>query len=90
MITNTTDLQKALFAELEALQNEDNYKDKDGNFDKEKAEKEIKKADAINNTVSKIIEVQRLQLDVVKTAYGAGYAVNMPSSLGLELKKKEI
>ncbi|SFJ75056.1 hypothetical protein [Succinivibrio dextrinosolvens] len=30
MITNTTDLQKALFAELEALQNEDNYKDKDG------------------------------------------------------------
>ena len=30
MITNTTDLQRALFAELEALQNEDNYKDKDG------------------------------------------------------------
>lgn len=28
MITNTTDLQKALFAELEALQNEDNYKDR--------------------------------------------------------------
>lgn len=89
MITNTTDLQKALFAELEALQDEKRYTDSTGSFDKEKAEHAMKRAEAVCNTASKIIDVQRLQLDVVKTAYAAGYAVNMPASLGLALNKEE-
>ena len=77
------DLHNALFAELEALQDEDSYKDADGNFDKEKAEHAMKRADAVNVTAGKIMDLQRLQLDYIRTAYKAGYTVNIPKALGL-------
>lgn len=78
------DLHNALFAELEALQDEENFYDDDGNLDKEKAELAIRKADAVNNVAGKIMDLARLQIDAVKTASRMGMVVNIPETFGIE------
>ena len=78
------DLNNALFCELEALQDEDSFKDKDGNIDSTKMELAIKRADKVVDVAGKIMEVHRLQMDVVKMAFDNGINVRIPETLGIE------
>ena len=78
------DLHNALFVELETLQDEDSFRDKDGNIDSEKVELAIKRADKVSDVAGRIMELQRLQLDAVKLAMNNGIAVSLPETLGLE------
>lgn len=48
------DLHNALFAELEALQDEDSFKDENGNIDNTKVEIAIKRADAVNSIAGEL------------------------------------
>ena len=86
---NLSGLNEALFAQLEILQNTDAFKDEKGEVDQNKAEAAIKQADAVQNIAARILDAQRLQLDVVKTAYNAGFNVKVPEVLGLEVMKAE-
>jgi len=78
------DLNNALFAELERLQDEDEFKDENGKVDQSKVELAIKRADAVSGVAGRIMEAQRLQLDAVKVALSNGVKVAMPETLGLE------
>lgn len=78
------DLHNALFAELEALQDNESFYDDDGNLDKEKAELAIKKADMVNNVAGKIMDLARLQIDAVKTARSMGMVMKIPETFGIE------
>ena len=82
------DLHNALFAELEALQDEESYRDAEGNFDKARAEAACRRAEKVSEVAGKIMDLQRLQLDVVKTAYDNGIDVKIPDVLGIEERKK--
>ena len=82
------DLHNALFAELEALQDEDSFTGEDGKVDQSKVELAIRRADAVSNVAGKIMEIQRLQLDAVRIAVKSGMSVSMPETLGLEVKKE--
>lgn len=82
------DLHNALFAELETLQDEDSFKDKDGNIDTAKVELAIKRADKVSDVAGKIMELQRLQLDAVKMAMNNGIAVRFPETFGIEDSRK--
>ena len=82
------DLHNALFAELETLQDEDSFRDSDGNIDSGKVELAIKRADKVSDVAGRIIELQRLQLDAVKMAIDNGIAVSLPETLGLEDSRK--
>lgn len=76
------DLHNALFAELEALQDEDSFKDENGNIDNAKVEIAIKRADAVNSIAGRITELTRLQLDVVRVADNMGISIQLPETLG--------
>lgn len=78
------DLHNALFMELETLQDEDSFRDEDGKIDQAKVELAIKRADAVSGVAGKIMELQRLQLDAVKTALDHGIDVRLPETLGIE------
>lgn len=80
------DLHNALFVELETLQDEDSFKDAEGNIDSAKVELAIKRADAVNDVAGRIMDLQRLQLDAVKLAMNSGFNVSLPETLGLEDK----
>lgn len=81
------DLHNALFAELEALQDEDSFYDEDGKFNREKAELAIKRADSENEVAGKIMDLARLQLDAVKTAKSVGFTMKIPETFGIEEAK---
>lgn len=76
------DLHNALFAELEALQDEDSFKDENGNIDNTKVEIAIKRADAVNSIAGRITELTRLQLDVVRVADNMGMSIQLPETFG--------
>ncbi len=76
------DLHNALFAELEALQDEDSFKDENGNIDNTKVEIAIKRADAVNSIAGRIAELTRLQLDAVRVADNMGMSIQLPETLG--------
>lgn len=78
------DLHNALFAELEALQDEDSFRNENGTIDAAKAELAIKKADAVSNVAGKIMDLTRIQLDAVKTANNMGIIVDMPETFGMK------
>ena len=78
------DLNDALLVELETLQDEESFKDDDGNIDMAKAELAIKRATAVTDVAGRIMELSRIQLDAVKTANSMGIALNMPETLGIE------
>jgi hypothetical protein len=78
------DLHNALFAELETLQDEDTFKDAEGNIDSAKVELAIKRADKVSDVAGKIMELQRLQLDAVKLAVSNGIPTRLPETLGIE------
>lgn len=82
------DLHNALFAELETLQDEDSFKDKDGNIDTAKVDLAIKRADKVSDVAGKIMELQRLQLDVVKMAFDNGINAKIPETFGIEDSRK--
>ena len=86
------DLHNALFAELEALQDEDSFKDENGNIDNTKVEIAIKRADAaVNSIAGRITELTRLQLDAVRVADNMGMSIQLPETLGakeIDWKKK--
>lgn len=84
MKNKMVDLHNALFAELEALQDEESFYDDDGKLDKDKAELAIKKAYAVNNVAGKIMELARLQIDAVKTASRMGMVIKIPETFGIE------
>lgn len=76
------DLHNALFAELEALQDEDSFKDENGNIDNAKVDIAIKRADAVNSIAGRITELTRLQLDAVRVADNMGMSIQLPETLG--------
>lgn len=78
------DLHNALFAELEALQDEDSFKDENGNIDNAKVEIAIKRADTVNSIAGRITELTRLQLDAVRVADNMGISIQLPETLGAE------
>lgn len=78
------DLHNALFAELEALQDEDSFKNEAGEIDSAKVELAIKRADKVSDVAGKIMDLQRLQMDVVKMAFDNGINVKVPEILGIE------
>lgn len=84
------DLHNALFAELESLQDEDSFRNEDGEIDNAKVELAIKRADKVTDVAGKIMELQRLQLDVVKMAFDNGISVKIPETLGIEDNTKKI
>ncbi len=84
MKNKMADLHNALFIELETLQDEDSFKDEEGKIDSAKVELAIKRADAVSGVAGKIMELQRLQLDAVKTAFANGINARMPETLGIE------
>lgn len=84
MKNKMTDLNNALFVELETLQDTDSYYDEDGKFNQQKAEFAVKRADAVTNVAGKISDLMRLQLDAVKTANSMGIITQMPENLGIE------
>lgn len=84
------DLHNALFAELESLQDEDSFRNEDGEIDNAKVELAIKRADKVTDVAGKIMELQRLQLDVVKTAFDNGISIKIPETLGIEDNTKKI
>ena len=83
------DLHNALFAELESLQDEDSFRNEDGEIDNAKVELAIKRADKVTDVAGKIMELQRLQLDVVKMAFDNGISVKIPETLGIEDNTKK-
>ena len=88
---NKIDLHNALFAELEALQDEDSFKDENGNIDNAKVEIAIKRADAVNSIAGRITELTRLQLDAVRVADNMGMPIQLPETLGakeIDYKRK--
>ena len=84
------DLHNALFAELESLQDEDSFRNEDGEIDNAKVELAIKRADKVTDVAGKIMELQRLQLDVVKMAFDNGIGVKIPETLGIEDNTKKM
>lgn len=84
------DLHNALFAELESLQDEDSFRNEDGEIDNAKVELAIKRADKVTDVAGKIMELQRLQLDVVKMAFDNGISVKIPETLGIEDNTKKM
>lgn len=84
------DLHNALFAELESLQDEDSFRNEDGEIDNAKVELAIKRADKVTDVAGKIMELQRLQLDVVKMAFDNGFSVKIPETLGIEDNTKKM
>jgi hypothetical protein len=84
------DLHNALFAELESLQDEDSFRNEDGEIDNAKVELAIKRADKVTDVAGKIMELQRLQMDVVKMAFDNGISVKIPETLGIEDNTKKI
>lgn len=84
------DLHNALFAELESLQDEDSFRNEEGEIDNAKVELVIKRADKVTDVAGKIMELQRLQMDVVKMAFDNGISVKIPETLGIEDNTKKI
>jgi len=84
------DLHNALFAELESLQDEDSFRNEDGEIDNAKVELAIKRADKVTDVAGKIMELQRLQMDVVKMAFDNGISVKIPETLGIEDNTKKM
>lgn len=84
------DLHNALFAELESLQDEDSFRNEDGEIDNAKVELAIKRADKVTDVAGRIMEIQRLQLDVVKMAFDNGISIKIPETLGIEDNTKKI
>lgn len=84
------DLHNALFAELESLQDEDSFRNEDGEIDNAKVELAIKRADKVTDVAGRIIELQRLQMDVVKMAFDNGVSVKIPETLGIEDNTKKM
>lgn len=84
------DLHNALFAELESLQDEDSFRNEDGEIDNAKVELAIKRADKVTDVAGRIIELQRLQMDVVKMAFDNGISVKIPEILGIEDNTKKM
>jgi hypothetical protein len=84
------DLHNALFAELESLQDEDSFRNEDGEIDNAKVELAIKRADKVSDVAGKIMELQRLQMDVVKMAFDNGINVKIPETLGIEDNTKKM
>lgn len=84
------DLNNALFAELESLQDEDSFRNEDGEIDNAKVELAIKRADKVTDVAGRIMEIQRLQLDVVKMAFDNGISIKIPETLGIEDNTKKI
>lgn len=83
------DLHNALFQELECLQDEESFKDEEGNIDSAKVELAIKRADKVSDVAGKIMELQRLQLDAVKIAINNGFEVEFPETLGIAGKNEK-
>jgi hypothetical protein len=84
------DLHNALFAELESLQDEDSLRNEEGEIDNAKVELAIKRADKVSDVAGKIMELQRLQMDVVKMAFDNGISIKIPETLGIEDNTKKI
>lgn len=84
------DLHNALFAELESLQDEDSFRNEDGEIDNAKVELAIKRADKVTDVAGRIMELQRLQMDVVKMAFDNGISVKIPETLGIEDNTKKM
>ena len=81
---NFDDLNNRLFAELEALQS------LDGCQDEKTVETAIRRAEVINYLAGRLVDIKRTQLEACKIAYNAGFAVKIPTSLGVEmLENKE-
>ena len=78
------DLHNALFAELEALQDEDSFKDENGNIDNTKVEIAIKRADAVNSIAGRIMDLTRIQLEAVRIADNMGMPIQLPETLGAQ------
>ena len=83
------DLHNALFAELERLQDDDSYKNEDGTLNKDMVEAACLRADKVVSVSDKIMDLQRLQLQTVTTAYKMGYKPKMPETLGIEEASSE-
>lgn len=84
MKNKMVDLHNALFAELEALQDEDSYYNNDGKFDKERAEHVVMRANAVSGVAGQLMELAKIQLEAVKTADRIGLFPKMPETLGIE------
>ena len=84
MNTKLSDLNNILFAELEALQSDGMFENEDGSLKREAVELACMRADKVCDVSGKIIELQRIQLDAVKTAHDMGLYVKMPDVLGIE------
>lgn len=84
------DLHNALFAELESLQDEDSFRNEDGEIDNAKVELAIKRADKVTDVAGRIMELQRLQMDVVKMAFDNGISVKIPETLEIEDNTKKM
>lgn len=84
MNTKLSDLNNILFAELEFLQADGAFEDENGNLKREEIELACMRSDKVCDVSGKIIELQRIQLDAVKTAHNMGLYVKMPDVLGIE------
>jgi len=78
------DLHNALFAELESLQDEDSFKDENGNIDNTKIELAIKRADAVSGIAGRIMDLTRIQLEAVRIADNMGMPIQLPETLGAQ------
>lgn len=84
MKNKLSDLQNALFLELEMLQDEDNFKDEEGNIIQEKVDLACNRADKVNNIAGSIMELGRLQMQALVMANKMGIYAKMPELLGIE------